>query len=63
MTHSTHKVRRSLPDDHTLAELDPIATQALAEGDEYSRLLLRDQLIGQEIAEPPLDETWKSPLR
>ncbi len=46
-----------LPDDYTIAELHAIATKRLAQGDEYSRELLRDKLIGEEFAEAPLDET------
>ncbi len=46
-----------LPDDYTIAELQAIATKGLAQGDEYSRELLRDKLIGEEFAEAPLDET------
>jgi hypothetical protein len=51
-----HRTRR-LPDDYSIAELHAIATKGLAQGDEYSRELLRDELIGEEFAEAWLDET------
>ena len=47
-------------DDYTIAELHAIATRALANGDEYERGLLRDQLMreafGEESALAPEDE-------
>jgi hypothetical protein len=42
---------RDFPDDYTIAELHAIATRALAEGDDYSRSLLRKQLIAEEFLE------------
>lgn len=53
----TDKVGRRFPDDYTIAEPHAIATRALAQGDAYSRDLLRDKLIVEEFAEAPLDET------
>jgi hypothetical protein len=57
MTQSSAKVRRRFPDDYMLGELHAIARRALAQGDEYRRELLRDQVIGGELAVPPLNET------
>jgi hypothetical protein len=37
---------------HTLAELHAIATRALANGDDYARALLREQLKEEEFSEP-----------
>ena len=39
------------PDDYTVLELRAIATRALANGGEYSRALLRQQLVAEEFAE------------
>lgn len=43
--------RRLFPDDYSTAELRAIATRALAEGDDYSRALLRAQLQAEEFRE------------
>jgi hypothetical protein len=40
------------PDDYTTAELHAIATRALANGDDYARALLREQLENEEFSEP-----------
>ena len=55
---STRKLRRVVkddgrrfPDDYTIAELHAIATRALANGDDYSRALLREQLEDEEFSE------------
>jgi hypothetical protein len=37
------------PDDYTTAELHAIATRALANGDDYARTLLREQLEDEEF--------------
>ncbi len=39
------------PDDYTIAELDAIATRALANGDDYARGLLREQLGREDFSE------------
>ncbi len=39
------------PDDYTTAELHAIATRALANGDDYARALLREQLEEEELSE------------
>lgn len=50
-------------DDYMIAELDAIAMRALAQGDEYSRELLRTQRIGEEFAESlQLDRDVKAAL-
>jgi hypothetical protein len=41
--------------EFTIAELRAIATRALAEGDDDSRQLLREQLETEEFAEGPRD--------
>jgi len=38
-------------DDYTTLELHAIATRALADGDDYSRSLLREQLEAEEFRE------------
>ena len=40
---------RRFPDDYSCAELHAIATKVLAEGDDYSRSLLREQLLDEEF--------------
>ena len=45
----TEANRRRLPDDYTIAELHAIATRALANGDDYARALLREQLEREEF--------------
>ena len=42
---------RSFPDDYTIAELCAIATRARANGDDYARGLLREQLEHEEFSE------------
>jgi hypothetical protein len=42
---------RSFPDDYTIAELHAIATRGLANGDDYERGLLREQLEREEFGE------------
>jgi hypothetical protein len=37
---------------HTIAELHAIATRALANGDDYARVLLGEQLEDEEFSEP-----------
>jgi hypothetical protein len=39
------------PDDYTIAEPRLIATRALANGDDYARGLLREQLEREELSE------------
>lgn len=43
MSEPEHR-RRRFPDDYSIAELRAIATRALANGDDYARALLREQL-------------------
>jgi hypothetical protein len=43
--------RRRFPEDYTIAELHAIATRALANGDDYARALLREQLERDEFSE------------
>jgi hypothetical protein len=40
---------RRFPADYTIAELSAIATRALVEGDDYSRGLLKEQLLAEEF--------------
>jgi hypothetical protein len=42
---------RRFPDDYTIAELHAIATRALANGDDYAKALLREQLKEEEFDE------------
>jgi hypothetical protein len=42
---------RRFPDGYTIAELSAIATRALANGDDYARALLREQLEHEEFSE------------
>jgi hypothetical protein len=51
MAQSTDKAGRRLPDDYTTGELHATATRALANGDEYARALLREQLEEEEFSE------------
>jgi hypothetical protein len=48
MTESNDERDRRLPEEYATAELHAIATRALAEGDDHSRALLREQLIAEE---------------
>jgi hypothetical protein len=41
----------SSPDDYTIAELHSIVTRKFANGDDYARGLLRDQVICEVFAE------------
>jgi hypothetical protein len=38
------------PDDYSIADLHAIATRALANGDDYARALLREQLEDEEFS-------------
>ncbi len=42
---------RRCPEDYSIAELRAIATKALAEGGDYSRALLAEQLEREEFRE------------
>lgn len=46
-------LERRFPEDYTIAELHAIATRALANGDDYERAPLREQLEEEEFGEPP----------
>jgi hypothetical protein len=53
-----HALRAGLPDDrgrfpdnYTIAELHAIVTRALANGNDYARALLREQLEQEEFSE------------
>jgi hypothetical protein len=41
--------RRRFPDGYSIDEIHAVATRALAEGDDYSRALLREQLKAEEL--------------
>ena len=44
------RARRRFPEDYTIARLHEIATQALANCDDYARALLREQLEDEEFS-------------
>jgi hypothetical protein len=52
MAESNNVRDRRLPEEYTTAELHAIATRALAEGDDYSRRLLREQLDAEGSSDP-----------
>jgi hypothetical protein len=44
MAEAKDKAGQRFPDDYTIAELHATVTHALANGDDYARALLREQL-------------------
>jgi len=51
MAEAKDKAGQRFPDDYTIAELHATVTQALANGDDYARALLREQLEQEEFSE------------
>ena len=49
MAEAKDKPGQRFPDDYTIAELQATVTRALANGDDYARALVREQLNEEEF--------------